>query len=80
MRSARPKRVSTNCAARDLFEHRDDFGDRRRGHDLAIRASAEQPLERRQVLGDLRPVFRRGSEWIDPVGDAIEDDFDRRAQ
>jgi hypothetical protein len=46
MRPARPKRVSTTGTARDLFERCDDFGDGRRGHDVAIRARTQQRLER----------------------------------
>ena len=80
MRAARSKRVSMLGAAGDSLERRDDFPDGRRGHDLAIRACTQQRLERHQVIGDLRPVFRHGSERIGPVGDPIEDDLDRRAQ
>jgi hypothetical protein len=63
-----------------VFQRRDDFVDGRRGHDLAIRARTQQRLERRQVIGDLRPVIGRGAERIGPVGDSTEDDVDRRAQ
>jgi len=45
-----------------------------------FRACAQQRLEGRQAVGDLRPVIRRGSERIGPVGDSTEDDIDRRAQ
>ena len=46
MRAARPKRVPMTGTARDLFERGDDFGDGRRGHDLAIRARTQQRFER----------------------------------
>jgi hypothetical protein len=80
MRAARRIRVSSTGVARHVFERGYDFGDGCRGDDLAIRARTQQRLERRQVIGDLRPVIRRGAERIRPVGDAVEDDVDRRAQ
>jgi hypothetical protein len=76
MHAARPKRVPTTDTTCHLFERRDDFIDRRSSHDLAIRARTQQRLERGYVLGDFRPVFRRGAERIRPVGDSIEDDVD----
>jgi hypothetical protein len=76
----RTKRVSITTAARDLFQRRDDFGDGRRGDDLAVGACAQQRLERRQVVGDLRPVLRGAAERIGPAGDPIEDDLDWSAQ
>ena len=79
-RAATPKRVSMTGSARDLFERRDDFENGGLGHDLAVRARTQHRLECRQVIGDLRAVFRRGSERIEPGGDSIEDDLDRCAQ
>jgi hypothetical protein len=55
MRAACPERGSLTGSTRDLFERGDDFGDGRRGDDLAIRARPQQRLEPRQVIGDLRP-------------------------
>lgn len=80
MRAARSKWVSMPGSASDLLELRDDFGDGRRRHDLAIRARSQQRLGRGQVAGDLHPVFRHGPERIGPAGDSIENDLDRRAQ
>lgn len=62
--------------ARDLLRRRDDF-ENWVVVTISRPARTQRRLECRQVIGDLRPVVRRGSERIGPVGDSIEDDIDR---